>query len=352
MNEVNWRVFEVEKIFEIVTGALLNSSDLKEGNIPRITATSLNNGISTFTKEIAHKNFRTYKNFISVSFLGDVFYQPETVSLDMKIHGLKIKNRNLNKELALYLIPLIKKFSKKYNYGNQLSTSVLARQKLLLPTKLDGTPNWEYMERYILYQKNESVDNVLKFLNLELTEASNFKSVNLKNVNWKEFKVNEIFKINRVTGGKNDEYKKGVIPYVTTSGINNGVTDYIDSVDDISKSKTLTINPIGSSVFYHDYNYVGRGGAGSSINTLELKKNIKINQYIGMFISVALSKNSKVKASYGVQLNGSRLKNMKFLLPANNNQPDYEFMENYIKGIKYNSIIQTIKFLEGRKNKQ
>lgn len=347
MNTTKWKLFEVSEIFTILTGALLKPSYLKSGLIPRITATSFNNGISTFTNEISDKNFRKYNNFISVSFLGDVFYQPNEVSLDMKIHGIKLKDRKMTKDIALYLIPLIKKFSKKYSYGNQLSSSVLARQKLLLPIKPNGSPDWEYMEYSVREAKRNRNEELVKHLRIELDKVREFKEVNLINKEWTTFKVKDIFKITRVTGEKINDYSDGPVPYVTTSSVNNGVTDFIETTNNISNAKTLSINPIGSSVFYHDYVYVGRGGAGSSINTLELIENRVMNEYIGLFIATALSKNTEIKASYGVQLNGDRLKNMKFLLPINShNNPDYDLMENYIKKLKFNRITKALNFLE------
>lgn len=133
LNNIEWKEFKISEIFNIFTGATIRQSDLIKGKIPRITATNLNNGIAFFTQETNNYNFKKFKNFISISFLGSVFYQPKEVSLDMKIHGIKIKDRELNTHIALFLIPIIKRFSFKYTYGYQLSTSILKAQKLQLP---------------------------------------------------------------------------------------------------------------------------------------------------------------------------------------------------------------------------
>ncbi|OFL47471.1 hypothetical protein HMPREF2767_02735 [Nosocomiicoccus sp. HMSC067E10] len=343
MNEINWGLFEIEDIFEIVTGALLKSSKLTDGSIPRITATSLNNGISTFTSEMTHKNFRKYSNFISVSFLGEVFYQPNTVSLDMKIHGLKLKNRTLTKPLALYLIPLIKKFSKKYTYGNQLSTSVLARQKISLPIKTNGMPDWEHMENYILSLQNERAEKILHFLNSELNEVADYNEVNMNNTQWKNFTIKDIINVYNGVRLTSSRMIKGNIPFIGATEFNNGITKFISNINKSLDKNVLGINYNGSVCegFYHKYEAI----FSDDVKRLKLK-NYADNEFVLLFILTSIQK-QRNKYRYGYKFNENRMKNQQILLPATNDgSPDYDFMENYIKGIKYKSIIKTINFLE------
>lgn len=75
LNNRKWKSFKVSDIFYIFTGALLNKEEMQEGNIPRITATDINNGVALFTNRVESNKFRTFENFISISFLGSVFYQ-------------------------------------------------------------------------------------------------------------------------------------------------------------------------------------------------------------------------------------------------------------------------------------
>ena len=75
-----WNEFKIKDTFDIFTGALVDKKYIKEGIIPRITATDLDNGVAFFTGKISHKNFRCFSNFISISFLGSVFYQQSLVS--------------------------------------------------------------------------------------------------------------------------------------------------------------------------------------------------------------------------------------------------------------------------------
>ncbi|EJR6480529.1 restriction endonuclease subunit S [Listeria monocytogenes] len=99
----------------------------------------------------------------------------------------------------------------------------------------------------------------------------------------------------------------------------------------------MTIDPIKGKLFYHNYDFVGRGGAGSAINVLE---GTRLTKNIGLFLITAIESNSTIKASYGIQLNGNRLRNQKIMLPATDEgTPDWQFMEDYIRSISNSNLI-------------
>lgn len=74
--------------------------------------------------------------------------------------------------------------------------------------------------------------------------------------------------------------------------------------------------------------------------------NENLNKYTGLFIKAMIESSSKYKASYGVQLNGNRLKSTKFYLPITvDNEPDWKFMEYYMKNIEYRQLSKLIEYL-------
>ena len=167
--------FRVGDLFEtsnksktkVLTGAYLSKDILNEnlGDIPRITVTSYNNGISGYYKEnIDDPNYRIYENFISVSFLGDCFYQQNKASLDMKVHCLKLRDHEMNTSIGLYITTVLKKMIQMYSYGSQLSSEKLAEVLITLPAKSEGTPDFDYMEKSIyiyILQRKLSLKNYL-----------------------------------------------------------------------------------------------------------------------------------------------------------------------------------------------
>ena len=172
VDSMKWGEFKICDLFEVYTGALVNQSEFSNGKIPRITATDLNNGIAFFTQNVENKNFRTLENFISISFLGSVFYQKNKVSLDMKIHAIKPKNKELNVYIALFLIPLIKNFTFKYMYGYQLSTHILKIQKLMLPIDSKGNPNYAFMESCMRKLEQKHLTKIIKYYKNKLLDSN------------------------------------------------------------------------------------------------------------------------------------------------------------------------------------
>lgn len=345
-----YKLFTIEDVFYLFTGALIPKQEIKSGDIPRITATSNNNGIALFTNEINNKNYRVFDNFISISFLGDVFYQKNKVSLDMKIHGIKPKTKELNKYIAQFLIPLLRNFSLKYNYGNQLSMRLLKRQKINLPITFDEKPDWEYMAKegnkfYQIQNKyiKEYLLNKKYKLEEDLANGNNINT-NINDIRWGLYEIKDLFDTKRVSGTPLEKYSEGKLPFVSTSSEKNGVQGFVRSIsNDISPTKSLTVSPIDGTVFYQPNQFVGRGGAGSSITSMN---NDKVNKYSGLFLKVMIENSSKTKASYGVQLNGERLKATKFNIPVTkDNKPDWEYMENYMKKIEYEKTVKLIKYL-------
>ena len=64
----------------------------------------------------------------------------------MKIHCLKLKNKELNKYIAFYLISVIRKVIQETEYKDQLSSTVLPYIKIKLPVDKNANPDWNFME--------------------------------------------------------------------------------------------------------------------------------------------------------------------------------------------------------------
>ena len=152
----------------------------------------------------------------------------------------------------------------------------------------------------------------------------------LNSVEWGEFRIKDLFEIEAVKGRPIENYKKGDIPYVSTAATNNAVINFIEKDKNILTSAfAITVDPIKGTCFFHDYDFVGRGFSGASVNVL---RNINLNKYNGVFICSSIEKTSKLKASYGYLFNSNRLKMAVILLPIDfKGRPNWQFMEDYIK---------------------
>ena len=180
MNKIDtskWKEFSIGELFktelknnklQVPTGASIKKKNLIDGNVPRITVTGINNGIyGNFDCNIKTNDYRIYENFISVSFLGTIFYHPYKASLDMKVHCLKPKNITLNKYTGLFFVTAIKASLRDSSYADQLSSTVLPEMNIKLPISSTGEPDYIFMENFmrdIESVSNTSLSSILSFL--------------------------------------------------------------------------------------------------------------------------------------------------------------------------------------------
>ena len=167
----------------------------------------------------------------------------------------------------------------------------------------------------------------------------------LTDVEWGEFKIGNLFDVSNVKGRPAENYNSGNTPYISSSGTNNAVISFVEANKNIiTNSGVITVDPIKGICFYHDYDFVGRGFSGASVNIL-INKNL--NKFSGQFICTVIQNTSMSKASYGYLFNGNRLRNGKILLPINSQgQPNWQFMEDYIKQEQKQQVQKIIDYYE------
>ncbi|EAH6028439.1 SAM-dependent DNA methyltransferase [Campylobacter upsaliensis] len=165
-NGGEWKSFRIGELFEVGTGSLLVSQDLKQGSIPRISAKSDNNGILGYFDTESNSEARHCENFISVNFFGDTFYHPYKASLEMKVHTLKLKNGIFTRTSGLFIAGIIKKvFYGKFTYGNQLSSSKLKNEDFFISLPvLNEQIAFDYMESYIKALEAERLQELEAYL--------------------------------------------------------------------------------------------------------------------------------------------------------------------------------------------
>ncbi|WP_165811686.1 restriction endonuclease subunit S [Aliarcobacter skirrowii] len=354
LEDKEWKEFFIKDIFiilkeksviQVPTGAYINKEKLKKGITPRITVSSKNNGIDGYYSS-TDKNYRTYVNFISVSFLGTVFYHPYEASIDMKVHCLKIIGKELNFYLAQFLVPEIKKNLENASYGNQISSTDLPTKKIILPINKKNEPDFEYMEQYTKLLMKRKLDDYKKYAKKVLVDLE-FKEIEpLDNKEWKEFFLTEIFdKIQRGKRLTKSNQKMGSIPYISSTASTNGVDNFISNKNGVRVfSDCLTIANSGSvgASFYHPYDFV----ASDHITHL---KNEELNEFVYLFIATLTNRFSG-KYNFNREINDLRISREKILLPINSEDtPDYAYMEQYIINMKHKKIKQYLDYLEKQK---
>ena len=153
----------------------------------------------------------------------------------------------------------------------------------------------------------------------------------LNELKWKAFDIHDIFPdVKRGKRLKTDDHIVGNMPYVSSSAVNNGVDNFIDNKDGVRIfNDCITLANSGSvgTAFYHPYSFV----ASDHVTKL---KNVKFNKYINLFIATIANRLAE-KYSFNREINDKRLGREKIMLPVDDNdQPDYVFMEAYMKSVE------------------
>ena len=170
----------------------------------------------------------------------------------------------------------------------------------------------------------------------------------IEELKWKEFDVKEIFpNILRGRRLKTDDHIKGITPYVSSSAINNGVDSFVSNDQKVRIfADCLTIANSGSvgATFYHPYSFVASDHVTSLVNNT-------FSKYTYLFIATIASRLSE-KYSFNREIKDSRLQREKIMLPvAEDETPNYAFMEEYMKQMEKKLLVRYKKHLQTKNTK-
>jgi len=156
------------------------------------------------------------------------------------------------------------------------------------------------------------------------------ESIALSLQTWSEFRVGDLYDASRPNARNKDDYEEGQIPFIASGAINNGVMKCCKPKEGeaLDKGNCITVSPVDGSAFYQPMNFLGRGGAGSSVLMLRGDDlNFSRGQFIARMIQLTCS-----KYDYGHMGNQESIKRERIRLPVSSKgTPDYAFMERYVE---------------------
>lgn len=346
MNKIdtkNWKEFKVVDIFEttenrgkiqVPTGTSILKKDLCDGDVPFISVSGVNNGVCGYCNVTSRNDnkYRIYENFISVSFLGTVFYQKGKVALDMKVHCLKPLKHSFNDYTGKYMVTAILASLRESSYSDQISSTMLPELPIKLPADSNGDPDWAYMEKYMKSIEEKVCSSLLE---LEKVKGSQSKELNI--TKFKKFHLYDIFSID--SGTKLDKVKmtnlNPSINFVGRSNANNGVTDFIDEIDGLKPydSGLMTLSLGGE---YLGSCFIQNKPFYTSQNVDVLIPLIPMSYLCKQYIATMIFKEGRTRYKAFIdELNRHIKTDFSILLPVDSNgNPDWQYMEIYMKSIE------------------
>jgi len=302
-------------IFELEYGSFKSYiKDLEMGNTPLVTSGSKNNGVVGF-----YDIKPNYKNVISVprtDTIGHAFYHDYSCTINADCIVLTPRKK-MTKRDALYYSLTIRKLSVNYSYARKITPERLG--KMQIPSKI---PQWVKTVRFSDYEKTH--EPLLRNENLILDISS-----------WKTFAYDELFQIKKGKRLTKANIKPGNTPFIAATEYNNGYRQFIQQAPN-HEGNTITVNYNGSvgEAFYQPIPF----WASDDVNVLYPR--FKLNPYIGIFICTII-RQEKFKFSFGRKWHSERMKQSQLQLPVDSfGNPDWVFMENYIKNLPFSSHIE------------
>lgn len=315
-------LIEIFKMFDIEYGNSFELINLEqdESGVNFISRTSSNNGISAKVKIV--KNINPFNgNVLTVSLGGSVletFIQTKPFYTGFHIFVLKPKREMSEREL-MYFCLCIRKNKYRYNYGRQANRTL---RDLFIPLEVPE-----------------------KFLKLKIGELSNKpasnKKFSLSDRKWGWFEYKDLFNVKigkSIDLNKLEEVDEGV-NYIGRTDENNAITTKVfnDGSFIIYDGGCIALPMVGHSTLKSSYQT--KPFCVSQNVAILRPKDFSLNIYVASFLNTIIRKDI-FRFAYGRTLSLERLKMLKIKLPVDKKgNPDWQFMEDYIKSLPYSASI-------------
>ena len=305
---------KVKDIFELIQGnsfELMDMSKSENANINFVSRTSSHNGVTGVVDIIPYcEPFEAGLLTVALSGNGvcSTFVQTKPFYTAYHVMVLKPKMTMTFNEKMYYAL-CIKRNAYRYAWGRQANKTL---KNLELP---DVVP--DYVNKI----------NISPIITKNTTKENSIDTTN-----WKEFKLTDLFEIERGTRLTKENRSVGNIPLITAGFQNEGIADYIYTEENKLFYDKITIDMFGNA-FYRSYEFY------CDDNILVLNCKFPLNKYAKIFLTTII-KVDAYRYSYGRQYRQKDCRNHIINLPVQSNgAPDFLYMENYIKSLPYGDRI-------------
>ncbi len=325
INDLKWHEFDVKEVFpDIMRGRRLKTDDHIIGEMPYVSSSAMDNGVDNFVSN--DKGVRIFSNCLTIANSGSVgatFYHPyQFVASD---HVTSLANINFNKYIYLFIATVASRLSEKYSFNREIKDPRLQREKIMLPIKDDGTPDYGFMEEYMRKVELCVLKRYKKY-----AQSSDETIKNNKKVVWGEVRLLDLFTAKKGNQKNMNSLMKGNNPLISAKKIDNGYKGFYD-VDkkEIFDGHCITLNNDGDGGAGLAYYQPSSFALDTHVTALYPKQ--KISKEALLYISCSVSKQS-ILFGHGHSINSERLKHFTIMLPITaTGSPNFAYMEDYMR---------------------
>ncbi len=330
-----WEPFVVGELFDIhptIAYKLTNIKLLDGGKNPVVVNSAYNNGIGGYsTQPTTEKgNMITFSDTVDAN---TIFYQENDFIGYPHVQGLYPKGKykdKWNKYCLMFFATILRKtaLTKGFDYGNKFRRDIAMKLSIKLPVLKKDSPHWVYMETYMRNLQKNAINSLTLMQSLKLHTKN---KIEIKN--WQKFELQQLFVITKGSRLTKKDMKEGAINYIGASSFNNGITNHISNSEHIHPGGTLTTTYNGSDIgrtFYQEKSF----WATDDVNVLYPR--FEINKYRALFLA-PLIKAAGINYVYKNKWQIDDMKRSFIYLPVKNQEPDWVYIESYMKALEKRS---------------
>lgn len=348
LDELNWEQFHIGDVFSVERPVARNKDNYELGKVPFVASGAVNNGVLKCCRPKANETLDK-RDCITVSPVdGSAFYQ----SYDFLGRGgagssvLLLRSPQNELWSGQFVSRMISQTCSKYTYGHMGNKESIKREIIQLPASPDYTPDYQYMAEYIKRKRNALRERYCKYAKKRIAEIGNLIEISpLNEKKWQTFVVRTIADVYSGHDIYAQERTDGRTPLVTAVGTNNGIGYFVGNENDSRAESSISVVRNGASVgkaFYHKYSAL----YGNDCRRMKLK--YSDSEFVNLFITQMIGMQNKA-FSYSRKLGTERLLNLKIELPVTESgDPDYTYMEQYIKNMMLRKYKQYLAYLDSK----
>ena len=159
-----------DRLFDITTTKKkFNANCVKfGGKFPYVARSSINNGIRGYITE--DEQYLNEANTISFGQdTATMFYQEKPYFTGDKIKIMRYREKELDKNLACYLITLMKKAFQNFSWGqSSFNETILKNIKVEMPITFNGNIDYDFIETFINAQQKLAIKSVVDWRDKEI----------------------------------------------------------------------------------------------------------------------------------------------------------------------------------------
>lgn len=359
LNVDDWKSFQVGRLFTMLNGKGITQDEISdnEGELIAVQSGEENNGVMgkidlNYCKQMNYTY--TEKPCLTVARSGSagfVSFQINGCVVGDSAKILLLPDDVASAETYTFLQTVLTANRFKYTYGRKVTESKYLNDWLDLPIlrNNDGkpfidencrfsdegfVPDWQFMKKYIKSLHHKPMT----------TKRKKSQVLDLNRQSWKEYRfgdlISDIYKAKAIN--KDDltvaTDSENSIRYITRTGDNNGCELLADirEIDNnlIEKANAISIGDTTATCFYQNEDFI------TGDHMVVVRADSWLNKYTALYVLTILN-NEQYKYSYGRAFLMDRIKDTLVKLPADvNGNPDWQFMENYIKALPYGDRLE------------